>query len=117
MLELMTKKFHPMIGTVINKNLKNKIYASFFNKFSNNNISTRNYYQLKYFSYLIKNKYIKKEVEKKKKITNYRIIKKLKTFRFFTGRGQTKAQVFRKFKRNVIKKFIRKVGLKKKTIY
>jgi hypothetical protein len=115
----MKKKFHPMIGAGINKVLKKKIYASFLTKFNNNNNYISNYYQLKIFNYITKNKTIKKYIQKKekKKITNYRIIKKLKTFRFFSGRGQKKGQVFSRFKRKVVKKFIRKLSLKKKTIY
>lgn len=101
-----------MVGRGINKNLEKKVYSSFFTKYNNYDNFVNNYYKLKNF-----NNIIKKKVKKKDKITNYRVIKKLKTFKFISGRGQTKEQVFSRFKRKVIKKYLRKVGLKKKTIY
>jgi len=120
MLRLIKKKFLSMIGAGIKGNFKKKTYISFLNSINKNNSKSflRNFYflkNLKFHQHLVDQS--EKIGIKRVKLGSYRIKKKLKTFRFITGTGQKKEKVFSRFKRNVIRKFSRKINLKKQSTY
>jgi len=81
--------------------------------------NVRNFFFVKKFKGLKK---IRKNVFKKKKIKLLNLIsiirKKLKTFKYIKGKGKLKKeQVFRRFKRSVILRYLKRKKRKKRTIY
>jgi hypothetical protein len=120
MLWLLKKKFLSIIGTNMSKGLKKKIFFSFLKKFNFKKkfFFYRNYYKLNSLS-LIHNNLLKKKSSKllKKKIKEYRILKKLKTFYYNPDTKKTKQVVYNRFKKKVLYKFEKKKRRRIKSIY
>lgn len=123
---LLRKKFLHTIGNNIYKNIRRKNFFSIFNKYNKKNIYTRSffvlnnlYYNLKFKRKILANEFdYRKHKKKKRKIKNLRILKKLKTFYYNPDgeSGMTRQQVYKRFKKSVMRKFSRKFKIKKKPI-
>jgi hypothetical protein len=121
MRALLEKKFLPLMSLNIKKNLKKNLFFSFLKKkkYNKNFFYVRNFYKLNNFvcDSNLKRKTTNKIIYKKKKRYSYRILKKLKKFRYNSNQGTlTKEQVYKRFKKSVFKKFGRKRSGKKKRI-
>jgi hypothetical protein len=121
MRNLLEKRFLSSMFLNIKKNFRRNNFFSFLKMKKNykNYLFVRNYYNLNNFIFdlNLKKKTKNKIIYKQKKKYSYKILKKLKKFRYNSGQGTlTKEQVYKRFKKSVFRKFNRKRSGKKKRI-
>jgi hypothetical protein len=121
MYKFLQEKFLSFVGLNIYRNFKKKNFYTFLKKikYKYNKLYNRNYYKFNNFNCLRLKKKLKNNLiyKKRNKITNKKILKKLKTFRYIPNKGTwTKQEVYSRFKSNVLKKFARKRSRKFKKI-
>ena len=113
-LRVFREKFLPIISHNIYKNFKKKYFFLFLKKFKNKSLFVRRFIKLNNVSLdklRIKNSLITKDKfmgKRKKKIKNYRILKKLRKFYYIPDTKKTRLQVYRRFKKSVMRKFNRR---------
>jgi hypothetical protein len=110
-LFFLKKRFIPAMRHFVYKNFKKKNFYSFLNKYNNKNFYSRRFlgFQNLKYNQTFKKKYIlKKKKIKKNFLKGHRFYKKLNTFYYIPDTGRTREQVYKRFKKSVVRKFKKK---------
>jgi hypothetical protein len=110
-LFFLKKRFMPTMRHFIYKNFKKKNFYSFLNKYNNKNFYSRKFlgFQNLIYNQSFKKKFIfKRRKIKKNFLKGHRFYKKLNTFYYIPDTDRTREQVYKRFKKSVVKKFKKK---------